>query len=429
MRFAWATLLALALLAGCGGKDDKPEAEKHDHPPPLTLSEAIDMARSRGIPATFDELHQQRDNSLDAGSQAYLALAKLEDSADVQTLVRFVDGQATAADADKALAALADHTAQMEQAALADPYAPPRDYSRGVRLEAPEYGALRAVNATLCARAVRRADSDDQGGAVADLAKAARVVTHAESEGLTIASLLAVECVGTWSRAATKIAEAHPSTHPEIARIAASIPKIDGKPGLEADFALIRATIEDMRSGKASYTEIAGAEEPILVNGRSMDDLLKQDLDLAERHALSYILEAHERWHSRKEILELAHLVAHIAGEETEDQSAMRAFEAMAGTFTMPMKNGEALAQAQLETLRIAIAARALIAKGETPTLESASKAAGCPMADPFTDSPYAFKLEGDKLTVYSVGLDGEDNNGKPYVKGETKGTDVAVTL
>ena len=215
-----------------------------------------------------------------------------------------------------------------------------------------------------------------------------------------------------------------------IAKLVAELPSVNAKAGVGTDFALIKATIDRIRTGKTTYSKIAGYDEPILVDGKSMDDMLSKDLDLAEKYALSFVVRAYEKWEDRKAVMEMLHAAEHASQNEAPETTALHAFEALAMSFTAPLKNGEALTKAQLDCLRIAIAASNMKkASGKAPTLAEAAKAAGVGETDPFSGNPYILKDSAKGVTVYSVGLDQEDGGGKPYVPGEFKGTDIAVTL
>jgi hypothetical protein len=167
-----------------------------------------------------------------------------------------------------------------------------------------------------------------------------------------------------------------------------------------------------------------------MVEGKSMDEMLEADLDEAERIAVGYAVAIYEAWPKRQAVLQMLHDAQHQASGETPEKTVLHAFESLAMTFSLPLKNMEALAQAETECFRIAVAAKLLKSQtGAWPKLADAAKAAGCGDTDPFSGNPYVLKDEGDKVTVYSVGLDGNDDKGKPYKPGEMQGTDVSVTL
>ena len=210
----------------------------------------------------------------------------------------------------------------------------------------------------------------------------------------------------------------------------AELPSVDARKGVGTDFVLIKSTIDRIRNGEVTYSEVAGYDSPAMVDGKPMDDILKANIDIAERHALQFVVRAYESWGDRGKVLQLLHDAEHAAQEETGENTVVHAFEALAMTFTAPLKNGEALTQAELETLRIAIAAADIKKRtGNAPSLSEAAKAAGVGEIDPFTGNPYVLKDGAEGITVYSVGLDLEDNGGKAYAPGEAQGTDISVTL
>jgi hypothetical protein len=212
--------------------------------------------------------------------------------------------------------------------------------------------------------------------------------------------------------------------------LSASLPAVEARKGVGTDLAFIRTTIDRIRKKEVTYSKVAGFTEPVIVDGKNMDELLTARLDEAEAIAAAYAVNAYESWPDRKKMLEMVHSAEHLAQNEAPEDTAIHAFEALAMSFSAPLKNGEALSQAEIECFRIAAAAIDIKNEsGSWPSLEDSAKRAGTGVTDPFSGNPYLFKTEGGKVSVYSVGLDGNDDKGKPYRPGESKGTDIVVSF
>jgi hypothetical protein len=433
VKLYWVALTCASVVVfGCnktaGTAEGKAE-DGHKHVSAIPVETSVAKAKELGIPTTIEELQASRPAAVDLAGPIYLELVSLSESADAALLERYIQGQATDAEADKAIASLKEF-ALIERAAAAGSFAPKRDFSMGVQSEFKEYDPMQRSVSALAARALRNARKGNTVAASADFGRALVITQHAASDDLALGEYLATVCIDHWSRAATLAAKEVPSMRAGIAKLAAQMPAVAAKEGIGTDFALIRTTVDRIRKGETTYSKAAGYETPAMVNGKSMDDLLMKNLDDAEAYALAYVVSAYENWENRGKVLSLLHESQHAAQQESPETVALHAFEALAMTLTMPLKNGEALSQAQLDCLQIAIAASDLKRKnGKAPTLSEAAADAGVGDVDPFNGKKYGFKDSTAGITVYSVGLDGEDNGGKPYVQGETKGTDVSVTL
>jgi hypothetical protein len=427
--------VALVGLIGCGDKgggtpNAGTAAEGHTHVEPETLDAIMAKAKELGMPTTMDEFQAGRSERQDEAGPIYLKLSSLMENADMDLLDRYLKGQATEEEADKAVAGLADEFATMDQAVATASFAPKRDFSRGMQIEYKEYDPMQRTCIAYAARALRSTRKGNVAGALADFRKAAAVAEHASSEDVAMSEYLTTVCLDHWSRGATKAAEASPAIRQGLVEIMKQLPKVDARAGIGTDFVLIKQTIDRIRSGEVTYSEVAGYDNAVMVEGKSMDDLLMTNIDMAERYALQFVVGAYEAWEDRGKVLQLLHDAEHAAQEETGENTVVHAFEALAMTFTAPLKNGEALTVAELETLQLAIAAADLKKRnGKAPTLDEAAAAAGVGVTDPFTGNKYVLKDGSEGVTVYSVGLDLEDNQGKAYTPGEAQGTDISVTL
>jgi hypothetical protein len=430
-------VLALSVcgLAGCGGdktasSNTAEASDGHTHVEPEPMENILAKARELGIPTTLEEFQAARSTQPDEAGPIYLKLTTLAENADMDMLERYLRGQATEAEADKAIAGLADEFKLMDSAVSKASFAPKRDLALGMQVQYKEYDPMQKTCIAYAARALRNTRKGNLTAALQDFSKSAAVAKHASSEDVAMSEYLTTVCLDHWSRGATRAAEASAAIRPSLIGLIADLPAVDAKKGVGTDFILIKWTIDRIRKGEVTYSEVAGYETPAMVNGKPMDDILKANIDVAERHALQFVVRAYEAWNDRTKVMDLLHTAEHAATEESTEQTVVHAFEALAMTFTAPLKNGEALTLAELETLRIAIAASEMKKKtGAAPSLSEAAKAAGVGETDPFSNKPYVLKDGANGITVYSVGLDLQDNGGKPYTPGEAQGTDIAVTL
>lgn len=433
VKLTWLPICVLAV-AGCGGEkaatSDGASADGHKHVAPEPLENIIAKAKELGLPTTLDEFNAARTDRRDEAGAIYLKLAGLAQSEHVNMLERYLRGQATESEADRAVAGLAGEFRTMDAAVSKATFAPKRDYGLGMQVDYKEYDPMQKVCIAYSARAVRNARKGDIAVALADFRKAAAVARHASSEDVAMSEYLTTVCLDNWIRAATRAAESSLPLRPGLVQIAAELPTVDAKAGVGTDFVLIKSTIDRIRNGEVTYSQVAGFDSPAMVEGKPMDDMLKGNIDMAERYALSFVVRAYESWPDRAKVMELLHGAEHAAQEESSESTVAHAFEALAMTFTAPLKNGEGLTKAELECLLLAIAASDIKRKtGKAPTLAEAAVAAGTGETDPFSGKPYMLKDSEKGVTVYSVGLDLEDNGGKPYSPGEAQGTDIAVTL
>lgn len=424
-------LLALALIGACGKvKPAVAKGDGHTHidAPPLDVSLA--KAKELGMPTTAEELTASRPDRTDQAGKAYAALRSLEDSEPALLLERFLKGQATDAEADAAIGKLHKEFVAMEAVAAMETFAPVRDFSKGMELEFTEYEPMQRVCIALLARGVRKAAKGDTTGAKADFERAGTVVRHASQEDLLLSEFLTTMCIDHWWKAAVHATKANAKMGPVLAELAAALPAVEARKGVGTDLALIRTTIDRIRKKEVTYSKVAGLESAALVDGKNMDEMLLAGIDEAEKIAAAYAVAIYEAWPKRQAVLQMVHDAQHQASGEEAAKTVMHAFESLAMTFSLPLKNSEALAQAEIECFRIAVAAKTLKSQsGSWPKLPDAAKAAGCGEIDPFSGNPYVLKGDGNTVTVYSVGLDGNDDKGKPYKPGEMKGTDVSVTL
>lgn len=424
-------LVALSLIAGCAKeKATTSKGSGHSHADIPALDVSLAKAKQLGMPTTPEELAASRPKRVDEAGKVYASLSALGESEPAHLLERFLLGQATNEEADKAIAALSKEFPQMEVVTALKTFAPERDFTLGMEINAKEYEPMQRVCIALLARAVRRTENKDSVGAISDFERAGAVIRHASQDDLLLSEFLMALCIDQWWKAAVIATKSDPEMGSKLAGLAAELPAVEAQKGVGTDLALIRATIERIRTKKVTYSKVAGFDAPTMVEGKNMDEMLFAGLDEAEKIAAAYAVAIYEAWPDRKAVLQMVHDAQHAASDEDPDRTVMHAFESLAMTFSLPLKNSEALAQAELETFRIAVAVRALKAKtGALPTLADVAKAAGCGEIDPFSGSPYKLVGDGDKVTVYSVGLDGADNKGKPYKPGEMKGTDITVTL
>jgi hypothetical protein len=318
----------------------------------------------------------------------------------------------------------------METVAATESFAPKRDFAKGMELEFKEYEPIQRVCIALLGRGVRRAAKGDHGAAIADFERAANVARHASQEDLLLSEYLTSVCIEHWWRAAVIATKAKPAMGQELAKLAAELPTVEARKGVGSDLALIRATIERIRKKEVTYSKVAGFTEAAMVEGKNMDEMLEANLDEAEQIAVAYAVGIYEAWPRRQAVMQMLHDAQHQASGEAADKTVLHAFESLAMSFSMPLKNSEAMAQAEIECFRIAVAAKTIKAQsGAWPKLAAAAMAAGCGEVDPFSGNPYVLKADGDVVTVYSVGPDGNDDKGKPHGPGETQGTDVTVSL
>jgi hypothetical protein len=436
VKFSYLVLaVAFVGMIGCGDKgggtpNSGTPAEGHTHVEPEALGAIMTKAKNLGMPTTLEEFQDSRNKRADEAGPIYLQLITLMENADMDLLDRYLKGQATDEEADKAIAGLADEFATMDKAVAKPSFAPKRDFSRGMQIDYKEYDPMQRTCIAYVARALRSTRKGNTTGALVDFRKAAAVAEHASSEDVAMSEYLTTVCIDHWSRGATKAAEASSAIRPGLVEIMKQLPEVDARAGIGTDFVMIKQTIDRIRGGEVTYSEVAGYDDAVMVEGKSMDDLLMANIDMAERYALQFVVRAYEAWEDRGNVLQLLHDAEHAAQEETGEHTVVHAFEALAMTFTAPLKNGEALTVAELETLQIAIAAADLKKRnGKAPTLDEAAAAAGVGVTDPFTSNKYVLKDGNEGVTVYSVGLDLEDNEGKAYTPGEAQGTDISVTL
>ncbi len=434
MKHLWIpSLLALALLGACDRNASVGGAATgggHTHIEAAPLDVSLAKARELGMPTTVEELIASRPNRQDQAGAAYLALAALEKSEPARLLERFLSGQATPDEADKAIAKLEKEFVAMEAVTAMESFAPNRDFTKGMEIKFTEYQPMQRVCIALLARGVRSASQGDVAATRADFERAGAVAAHASQEDLLLSEFLTTICIDHWWKAAVLATRAKPEIGPVLAELAAQLPAVEARKGVGTDLALIRATIERIRNKEVTYSRLAGDSSPAIVDGKSMDEMLEANLDEAEQIAAAYAVAIYEAWPRRQAVLQMVHDTQHQASGEEADETVKHAFEALAMTFSLSLKNSEALAQAEIECFRIAVAAKTIKSNtGAWPKAADAAKAAGCGVTDPFSGNPYRLKGEGDKVTVYSVGLDGVDDKGKPYKPGEMKGTDVSVSL
>jgi hypothetical protein len=299
-----------------------------------------------------------------------------------------------------------------------------------MEMDYTEYEPMQRGAIAFLARAVRKAEKGDLAGSEADFKRAAKVAYHASQEDLVMSEFLTTVITDHWWRAAVKASAAKPEFKAALAAVSMTLPAVEAKKGVGTDLPIILATIQRIRDKKVTYSKVAGFGEPVIIDGKNMDDILSKRLDEAEAIAAAYAVKAYDNWDDRKKMLQMIHDAEHMAQNEGPEDTAIHAFEALAMSFSLPLKNGEALSQAELECFRIAAAAADMKkATGAWPDLDAAAKRAGTGTTDPFSGNKYQFKTNGDKVTVYSVGLDGNDDKGKPYKPGEMKGTDIVVTF
>jgi len=434
VKQSWFLLvLSLALLGAC--KNDESTADSngsggHTHVDAPALDVSLQKAKALGMPTTAEELAASRPSREDQAGKVYAGLITLQDSEPAHLLERFLLGQATPEEADAAIAKLGKEFVQMEGVTKMDVFAPKRDFSKGMEINFVEYEPMQRVCVALLARAVRAADKGDVEAARADFERAGAVARHASQEDLLLSEFLTTICIDHWWKAAVLATRAKPEMGPELAALAANLPVVEARKGVSTDLALIRATIDRIRKKEVTYSKVAGLKSAALVDGKNMDEMLEANLDEAEKIAAAYAVAIYEAWPKRQDVLQMVHDAQHQSTEEDADKTVMHAFESLSMTFTLPLKNSEALSQAELECFRIAVAAKAIKAKtGTWPKLADAVALAGCGDIDPFSGNPYVLVGNGDSVKVYSVGLDGNDDKGKPYRPGEMKGTDVTVEL
>jgi hypothetical protein len=316
-------------------------------------------------------------------------------------------------------------------AAVAKPsFAPKRDFAVGMQVQYKEYDPMQKAVVIYAARALRSTTKGDVPSALEDFRKAGVVTNHAAMEDLAMSEYLTTVCLDHWFRSATKAAEQSAAIREGLVTLMKGLPAVQARTGVSTDFVLIKTTIDRIRSGEVTYSKVAGFDSPAMVDGKPMDDILLANLDMAERYALDFVVKAYESWGDRKKVVELLHGAQHASQEESAENTVIHALEALAMTFTMPLQNGEALTKAERETLALAIIASDIRKRtGKAPTLAEAAAAAGVDETDPFSGKPYVLKESDGKITVYSVGLDEKDDGGKPYIPGESQGTDISVTL
>jgi hypothetical protein len=396
----------------------------------MTIEAITAKASELGIPTDAKALNASRPGSENGAAVHYAKLTGLVESQHVGILDRYLKGQATDQEADKAIAGLAGEIKTMDAAVALQDFAPQRDYTRGMEIDYKEYDPMQRVAIVYVAKALRAAKKGNTQAALEDFRKAGVVARHASTEDVAMAEYLTTVCLDHWFRGAVKAAEASEAIRPGLATMMKGLPEVEARAGVGTDFALIKTTIARIRSGEVTYSKVAGWDTPPMVAGKPMDDILKANLDMAERYALEFVVRAYENWENRGKIVEMLHAAQHSSNEETPEDTVIHALEALAMTFTLPLKNGEALTQAQRETLSIAMAASDIMKRtGKAPTLAEAAASAGVGETDPFSNKPYVLKEADGKVTVYSVGLDEKDDGGKPYVPGETQGTDISVRL
>jgi len=431
VKHAWIPfLLSLALIGACRQEKAGAGSGGHTHIDAAPLDVSLARAKELGMPTNADELAASRPNRADEAGKAYAALIALEESEPAHVLERFLLGQATADEADKAIAALSKEFVAMEAVTAMKSFAPKRDFSKGMEIEFTEYEPMQRVCIALLARAVRKAAKGDAEAAKVDFERAGNVARHASQEDLLLSEFLTTLCIDHWWKAAVLATRATPAMGPDLAELAKDLPAVEARKGVGTDLALIRATIDRIRKKEVTYSKVAGFDSPAMVEGKNMDEMLEASLDEAEEIAAAYAVAIFEAWPKRQAVMQMVHDAQHQASGEDADKTVMHAFESLAMTFSLPLKNSEALAQAELECFRIAVAAKAIKARsGSWPKIDAAAKEAGCGTTDPFSGNPYVLKADGDALTVYSVGLDGNDDKGKPYKPGEMQGTDVSVKL
>ncbi|MDQ2987231.1 MAG: hypothetical protein M3R13_11045 [Armatimonadota bacterium] len=432
MKFSWIPcLLGLIAVGACNDKPDVPSVIGADHKHIDAAPTSVSMAKAKelGMPLSVEDIAAARAGKTDEAGAMYRKLVDLSDSEPARVLERYLKGQATDSEADRALTDLAPRFGAIEAAAAAASFAPQRDFALGMQVVYTEYEPMQRACIALVARGLRKAEKRDAAKAAADFEKAAAIISQAASEDLSMSEYLTTVLTDHWWRGAIGALETDRSMGGTLAAIAAEIPRVEAKKGVGTDLALIRATIARIKSGTVTYSKVAGLSSPAMIDGKSMDDILMENIDKAEDYATAFVVAAYENWADRTKVMGLLHQAEHASTEESPQTTALHAFEALAMAFTSPLKNGEALSRAEIDCLRIAVAARELADSGKTPTLTEAAKIAGVDETDPFGDKPYVLKTTGGKVVVYSVGLDGEDNNGKPYVPGEMKGTDIVVSL
>src|SRR5688572_19734485 len=117
----FALAVSLVGLIGCGGdKSSTPNAgtaaEGHTHVEPESLDAILAKAKELGMSTTIEEFQAARADRIDEAGPIYLKLTSLMDSADMDLLDRYLKGQATEAEADKAISGLADEFSLIESA-------------------------------------------------------------------------------------------------------------------------------------------------------------------------------------------------------------------------------------------------------------------------------------------------------------------------
>jgi hypothetical protein len=130
-----------------------------------------------------------------------------------------------------------------------------RDFSVGMQVDYKEYDPMQKVCIVYSARALRNARKGNTDLALADYRKAAATIGHAASEDLAMSEYLTTVCLDQWARSATSAAEERADMRAPIAKLVAELPSVNAKAGVGTDFALIKATIERIRTGKTGSVE------------------------------------------------------------------------------------------------------------------------------------------------------------------------------
>src|SRR5688572_10964323 len=249
VKFHWVVIACVSLaLAGCGGDKSASgssagSSEGHKHVDPEPLENIIAKAKELGLPTTIGEFEAGRQVRQDEAGPLYLKLTSLMESEDMNLLERYLRGQATEQEAEKAIAALAKEFRTMDEAVSKSTFAPKRDFAKGMQVQYAEYDPMQKTCIAYAARALRSVRKGSLPAAMEDFRKAAAVAKHASTEDVAMSEYLTTVCLDHWSRAATRAAEESEAIRPGLVTMMATLPTVDAKAGVGTDFFLINSTI------------------------------------------------------------------------------------------------------------------------------------------------------------------------------------------
>lgn len=394
------------------------------------------LARKEGIPLEPADLTRaipKRDN---AAPFYRLAIAELERlRSDPANKILAAAERPTSTDAEfraavKALRVYDKALAYVTQAAERPRCDFGRDYGLGPNLELPEYAHQKRLAKLLALRAEGASERGDWRAALADLRRVQAVARHTGDEPILIGMLVQIACEAIGHASLRRMLPRHGDNPEFLAAARAHVRDLGPLPEMQhalgGEVVMGRIAIPMIEGRNAfDFSSHGGPQKPFwperaFFQSRPVQGAFETKLIQAWRTIYRDLPADRQDWQGAAQAMAKADVAV----------QADRSFANLANQVLFPVfsEAPKAIGRLQAERRLSEAALRVLEirrAGGKLPT--ALPKDLGPAGIDPFDKKPLRYRWNGDRFTIYSVGSDGKDDNGRLQREASGGNHDIAL--